>query len=129
MSYEVAHGGWDWVDVTEPNELDRSKIYRIEVGRQLWHLKYRGLNEWFCYRNAGDSELPANEMIEAGCHVYVKRDPIRFEGLCRVSKVNGEIVLSGLEGPLPDALFDSLVNVVLVENTEVLDPLIKSLAS
>ena len=119
MSYDIERAGWVWIDVRDPDKLDRSKEYRIEVGREYWTLRYRGLNEWFCSRRLGDAELEANSLIEAGCHVYVKREPERWTGIGHVSYQGGRLTISELDGIPQEALQRGYVVVTLVEAPEI----------
>jgi hypothetical protein len=115
MSQEIERAGWVWVDIRDPNKLDRTKVYKIEVGREYWNLRYGGLNEWFCFRKVGEPELLANNLIEAGCPVYTRREPLKWESTARVATIGGQVVLEELQGQVPDALKDGYVRVILIE--------------
>jgi hypothetical protein len=105
-----------WIDERDPAQLDRSKQYKIEIGREYWSLRYAGLNEWVCSRGEGD-ELVANALIQAGCPVYVRREPVRWEGSGLIVLSQGEFLLEGMSGPIPKALIDRPVRITILEDT------------
>ncbi|HSI72357.1 MAG TPA: hypothetical protein VK934_04210 [Fimbriimonas sp.] len=111
-----------WIDERDPSKLDRSKQYKIEIGREYWNLRYAGLNEWICSREDGD-DVVANTLIQAGCPVYVRREPLRWEGQGIVVLSQGELLIEGLNESIPPALLNRPIKIVLLEDVSVPIPL------
>jgi hypothetical protein len=120
MDQQIEQQGWIWIDVSDPDQLEKGRTYRIGVGHEHWHLRYGGLHEWFASKIPGEHEIPANALIEAGCPIFMRRQPVSWEGAAHMKYQGDHIVLSDFEGPRMPSQLDQLI--VMVRITEILDP-------
>jgi hypothetical protein len=108
--------GWIWIDVNSAEHLDKGQTYRIGIGNEHWNLRYGGLHEWFCSKVVGEHEVPANALIEAGCPIFMRRQPVRWEGIAKLRYEGNRLILSDLDGPtIPSELDRMVISVKLSE--------------